>query len=77
MTTYGFLVTAILLAQLACIAEMLIKRQTLQMPVFGGERSAVRKSDSGIGFYAMLLAWIALFAWIDVIVFRPSFLRFW
>ena len=59
---------AIILAQVACVLEMLLKGQTLRMPGAGGALTAIRRRDSKLGFYVMLAVWIALFATVDVLV---------
>ena len=71
MTTFEYFTAAIILAQLAGVCDMLVNGRTLPMPVAGGAQT-VRKVDSKIGFYVILITWIAIFVGIDLIVFWPS-----
>lgn len=72
MTIYGFIIAAVIIAQVVCVADMVLRGRTLRMPVAGGALTVISKQESAIGFYALLAVWIVLFVGIDLIIFWPS-----
>ena len=63
------MLSAILLAQMACIADMLFRGETLRMPIAGGAATQVRRADGAIAFYAVIVVWVVMFAAIDAMIF--------
>jgi hypothetical protein len=73
MFGYWALFGAVVLAQVGAIADMMMRGETLALPVAGGDALRVRRAATGLGFYAVLTLWFAIFAAIDAIVFNRLF----
>jgi hypothetical protein len=59
---------AVVIAQTACVIDMLMSGRTLRLPVAGGALSASRKNDTPFLFYFGLITWIALFIFVDILI---------
>ncbi|OAN57661.1 hypothetical protein [Sphingobium sp. TCM1] len=59
---------AVATAQIAVLAVMLLRGQTIRMPIAGGKATQISRSESVVGFYALVLIWIVLFAFVDFII---------
>lgn len=59
---------AIVIAQITCVIDMLMRGRTLRLPVAGGAATQTRKSENPVIFYIGVTVWIALFVFIDVLI---------
>jgi hypothetical protein len=59
---------AVATAQIAVLAVMLLRGQTIRMPIAGGKATQISRSESVVGFYALVLIWIVLFAFVDFLI---------
>ncbi|MGC4252636.1 MAG: hypothetical protein QM605_14520 [Sphingobium sp.] len=64
----NLLFAAVAIAQIAVVAVMLFRGQTIRMPIAGGAATQISRSESGVAFYALVLVWIALFAFVDFLI---------
>ncbi|WP_156679631.1 hypothetical protein [Sphingomonas profundi] len=63
----------VVLAQVGTIADMLMRGETLKLPIAGGDAFRVNKVATGWGFHAVLIVRIALFIATDLTVFSHLF----
>lgn len=68
MSIYWTTAATVVIAQLACVADMVLRGETLPMRLAGGA-PRIRKSESVIGFYVLLVIWVILFVGIDLLIF--------
>ena len=59
---------AVIAAQAVCVILMLMRGRTLRLPMAGGALTEIRKSESSVFFYVGITIWIALFTFIDVLI---------
>lgn len=59
---------AVIITQTVCVIDMLMSGRTLRLPVAGGALTASRKSDNPFLFYFGLVIWIALFIFVDILI---------
>lgn len=64
----NLLFAAVAMAQIAVVAAMLFRGQTIRMPIAVGHATQISRSESVLGFYALVLVWIALFALVDFLI---------
>jgi hypothetical protein len=64
----SFIFVAVIIAQTACVIDMLLSGRTLRLPVAGGALTASRKGDRPSLFYFGLILWIALFIFVDMLI---------
>lgn len=59
---------AVAIAQIVIVAGMLLRGQTIRMPIAGGKATQISRSESVVGFYVVVLVWIALFVFVDFLI---------
>lgn len=70
--TMSWIFLAVVIAQLACIIDMLMHGRTLRLPVAGGSATQINKNESPVAFHFILVGWLALFAFIDFLIWGRS-----
>jgi len=46
---------AVAIAQIVIVAGMLLRGQTIRMPIAGGKATQISRSESVVGFYVLVL----------------------
>ncbi|MBR2269163.1 hypothetical protein [Sphingobium sp.] len=64
--SFSFGIVAI--AQIAVVGAMLLRGQTIRMPIAGGAVTQISRTESAVAFYALMIVWIALFAFVDFLI---------
>ena len=59
---------AVAIAQIVVVAGMLLRGQTIRMPIAGGKATQISRSESVVGLYVLVLVWIALFVFVDFLI---------
>ena len=59
---------AVAIAQIVVVAAMLLRGQTIRVPIAGGKATQISRSESVLGFYALVLVWVALFTFVDFLI---------
>ncbi|OAN54906.1 hypothetical protein [Sphingobium sp. TCM1] len=64
----NLLFTAVAIAQIAAVAVMLLRGQTIRLPIAGGAATQISRSESSVAFYALVVVWTGLFALLDFLI---------